>query len=197
MKRLIRKWWLLRELRKDCNGHVMTLDVGALQCNAKYVVAREALVLHVAKKSLTRFSWILWWRKKEDSVKLKKRINDYNSIFDSCIREDLVIIEKEGVLKDQKTGEILNPAGRPFFRTTDLGDDYISQFFYKTFLDNAYAKAIIIGLITAIITTFVGIYVKQIFKDINQPPVVNVYPNITSPDINPTINVYPNAQPNQ
>lgn len=193
MRRLIRKWWLLRELRKDCKGHNILLSVEALLHNIKHSVSRPDLLSYIGKKSIERFSWILLWRKKENQLKLKKRIDEYNSIYDESINEGLIHVEAPNTL--QENGQILNPPQRPFFRTTDRGDKYISQFWYRAIFGNAYAKAIITALVIAI----AGFYLKQILKDNNAPPVVNVYPNITTPTpiLNPTINVYPNAQTNR
>lgn len=172
--RIFRKWWLLRMLRRETKKHGMTLSVLELQFNKKHSVAREAMTIQLAHESVKRLSWLLVWRKKDNENKLKERLIEYNSIFDECGREELVYVEKENTLRNPDTPyEILNPPDRPFFRTTDLGDKYISEFWYKVLFDNAYAKAIITALVIAI----AGFYVKQILKD-NRPPVTNIYPTI-------------------
>ena len=44
----------------------------------------------LAYKSLRRLSWILWSRKKENLEKLKALIQEYNDIFEVCVKENYI-----------------------------------------------------------------------------------------------------------
>lgn len=165
MKRLFRKWWLLRKLNKECSAHTISLAINALLFGAKHVVAKDAF-LDTVTRSI----------KSENNR--KRKLMEYSSILDESIKEELVYTEQGGVPQ------------RPFCRTTHTGDKFVSLFLWKFFFDNAYSK----GILIAIIITYATLRIERIFEPPKvsvEPPVVNIYPNITSPDVYPTINVYP------
>jgi hypothetical protein len=99
MWRTIEKWWLLEHLRKAIAFHTKQQPVGRLSGGGKILLTQDFFITGtdtypgLAKKSLKRFSWILWWRKKENTEKLKGRIHEYNQIFEIC--------EKEGYIEMQ------------------------------------------------------------------------------------------------
>ena len=123
MIRIIKEWWLIRQLYAECQNHEKGLAEEVLIHNSRFVIARDAMIAQVAKNSIRRFSWILRWRRKINQEKLNKRIREYQSIMDTCLRDDYVCVDTNE-LKDD-SGVIIN-ANRPFIRTTDLGDSFMS-----------------------------------------------------------------------
>lgn len=140
--RLIRKWWLLSWVKKDCAAHSESQSTEFVLHN-RITISQSAFVLWLAKKSIHRFSWILRERKKDNAKKLNRRINEYNSIIAGCAKENYLGV-KEG------------NAGQAWIFTLPLGDDFIASFWYKTILENTYVKAIILAVITLITTYYVG-----------------------------------------
>ena len=159
MWRPIRKWWLLKELRNESRRHgVEKLSLKELYFNNRHTISRPDFIDQTVGKSIERLSWVLRWRKKGNENKSKKRAQEYNSIFDELIRQHFIHVEPEN---EVKFGDIiLNPKERPFVRTTDLGDEFISMFWWKIVIDNFYSRTIITGVVIGA----VGLYLAHIFK---------------------------------
>lgn len=194
MIRLFKKWWVLKGLRDESLQHGLDdLSLIDIQFGIKHRIVQWAIVKQLVAQSRIRFSWFLFWRKNINDKKEKKRSWEYSSILNEAKREELVYVV--GATDGRRIESNLNRPGDDWLITTDLGDKYIAEFWYKvlkaTFF-NAYAT----GIIVAIVIAISSYYIKQIFQDVNTPPIVNVYPDITLPEmkptINPIINVYPN-----
>jgi len=96
MIRFIKKWWLLRNLRKAISLHTNFSTIESLAMGKMVLLSQPFFIKGtddypgLVYKSLHRFSWILWWRKKDNPKKLKKRIQEYNEIFEVCVKESYI-----------------------------------------------------------------------------------------------------------
>jgi hypothetical protein len=90
---LVKKWWFLRQVDKNIRLHTLKSSLEDIAKGGRVLLGREFLIVGtdeypgIARKSLRRLSWILWWRRRENTKKLKKRIAEHNDIFDSCLRD--------------------------------------------------------------------------------------------------------------
>jgi len=116
MWKFIKKWWLLENLRKEISRHTRHCSIEELSMGETVLLAQSFFIadkredhLGLAYKSIRRFSWILWWRKKDNLEKLKRRIQEYNDIFQKCI--------EGGYIRMQQTEKGLMPI------TTSLADN--------------------------------------------------------------------------
>ncbi len=102
MWRFIKKWWILENLREKIAFHTVQQPIEKLSYGGKVLLTQDFFIkgtdqhLGIASKSVRRFSWILWWRKKENTEKLKKRIQEYNEIFEICVKEGYIEIQYMG-----------------------------------------------------------------------------------------------------
>jgi hypothetical protein len=97
----IKKWWLLENLRKEINRHSGFQTLEEVSSGRKVLISRHFFIAGNKEKSqypglAEKSFW--WWKKKykysEDE--LKKRIQEYNDIFEVCIKEGFIeIIEGE------------------------------------------------------------------------------------------------------
>ncbi|MFH1161858.1 MAG: hypothetical protein V1696_01090 [Candidatus Jorgensenbacteria bacterium] len=100
MWRFIKKWWVLQHLRKEIAFHTGQQPIEKLSSGGKILPTQDFFIKGtdaypgLAKKSVKRFSWILWWRKKENMEKLKKRIHEYNEIFEVCVKESYIEMQQ-------------------------------------------------------------------------------------------------------
>lgn len=96
MMRFIKKWWLLRHLRRAISLHTNFTPIEKLAMGNKVLLSQQFFIVGteqypgLAHKSLHRFSWILWCRKKDNPERLKKLIHEYNDIFEVCVKEDYI-----------------------------------------------------------------------------------------------------------
>jgi hypothetical protein len=189
MIRALRKWFALRELYNESKEWgLRKLSADEMALGGRHFIAVEAIIKQIIRKEIHKFSWWLFLTRKNKDKREKELSLYYSSLYSEAKREDLIKSAQSNSLIEN--GRILNPPERPFICTTDLGDKYISEFWYKVLkaiFFNAYATGIIIAIVVAIS----GYYIKKTFQDINPAPAVNVYPDITLPEINPVINVYP------
>jgi len=121
MIRLIKKWWILRHLKKDCIGHTIQ-QIPQFALNNQIFVSKDAVIEGLAKNSVRRFSWIPYWRAKDNPKKLSKRIQEYASIIAFCIGTDKFIKQK------------IRSDGMVVIRTTSLGDDFTMSTLLETIL---------------------------------------------------------------
>lgn len=100
MIRFIKRWWLLKNLRKATLLHTSFNSVENLAMGKKVLLAQHFLIVGAEKypglayKSLHRFSWILWYRRKDNPEKLKRRIQEYNDILEVCRKEGYIEIKQ-------------------------------------------------------------------------------------------------------
>lgn len=115
MWRTIKKWWLLQQLYKAISFHSGKESIETLAQGKRVLMTQNFFILGkeeypgIAQKSVKRFSKILWWRRKDNPKKLKKRIDEYNALFEACI--------DEGYIKVKETD-----SGTPMPTTTHLAD---------------------------------------------------------------------------
>lgn len=74
------------QLRRMSIRHTQVQTVDFVLSGKRIGLTRNFFVEEVAKKSLERFSRFLWWKKKYNQEKLKKRVNEYGLLIDSCLR---------------------------------------------------------------------------------------------------------------
>jgi len=90
----IKMWWFLKEFGKQLNLHTLLqedLSVGkVITSTSDFFIEGNDEWPGLAKRSSKRFSKILWWRKKNNPEKIKKRILEYNDIFISCINDGYI-----------------------------------------------------------------------------------------------------------
>ena len=90
---LIKKWWFLRQVNKHIRLHTLKEPLESIAKGQRVLLNREFLIVGtdgypgIARNSLRRFSWILWWRRKANPERLKKKIAEYNDIFEACLRD--------------------------------------------------------------------------------------------------------------
>lgn len=113
MIRFYKKWWFLRELRKESKNHSKEHPVDFFLQNNKIIIERAAFLKQVSAQWMRMFYNFLWWSEKFDEEKMKEVMNDFNSIIDSCISEDHWL------------DVVLNPDGRPFIRTNPKSEDIL------------------------------------------------------------------------
>jgi len=96
MGRFIKKWWLLENLRKEINRHsekqsLEEVSTGRVVLLSKrfFIAGRKDLPEYpgLAEKSFWRKGW---FKKKYSDNELKRRIQEYNDIFDVCVKEDYI-----------------------------------------------------------------------------------------------------------
>jgi len=138
-----------------------------------------------------RLSWLKFWEKEYDEEKLKVMKNNYWNIYETCVKEGYItktqgvkIVDGKNIIMEFPT--TCNPKSYNI-RGFPLG------YFQGLFLTYDKVWIAIGALIIAIIgsTFFANMFIK---KDVpqNPNPAIQIYPTITSPDVNPIINVYPN-----
>jgi|GEM_PF-3119785 len=180
-----KKWWLL-----GCHRRAERLYSTNGSNDGHRVLISQQLFIdgHAEHKGLIhkynplvrfRFSHLIFWRKEYNEYQLKVKRNTYNHIYEVCIKEGYIT-------KDEGTG----------FPTVANGKAYNIHGFplgYFTGLFSTYDKvwlaigALIIALIGS--SLIANVFTK---KETSAVPTVQVYPTITSPNVNPVINVYPN-----
>lgn len=120
-------WWLLREFGKQIERHTLLSSREIIKTG----VAIDSLQWFfldgtdqwpgLARRKAKRFSWILWWRKKDNPDKIKAKLVSYNDLFDSCVKEEYIIytsgnIPRKGPLYDESRGlaGLIQVAGKKF-----------------------------------------------------------------------------------
>jgi len=147
MWRIIKKWWLLQQLDKAIALHSEKESIERLSSGGKVLLTRSFFVVGtddyvgIARKSAERFSWILWQRK-NNPERLKKRIREYNTLFESCV--------KDGYIYMQPT-----EGGVPMPTPTNTADDVHGWFGLIQLLGNKFT--VVWGIITAVITFLIGL----------------------------------------
>lgn len=89
-------WWFLKKFGEQITLHTLLqpkekMSVGqVITSTSDFFIDGTDEWPGLARRSVKRFSKILWWRKKENLEKLKKRIEKYNQIFMSCFKEEYI-----------------------------------------------------------------------------------------------------------
>lgn len=92
----IKMWWFLKQFGKQLTTHTLLeprekLSVGGvITSSSNFFIDGTDEWPGLARRSSKRFSKILWWRRRDNLNKIKKRIVEYNDIFASCIREKYI-----------------------------------------------------------------------------------------------------------
>jgi hypothetical protein len=111
MWKFIKKWWFLKHLSKEIAKHTCIASVENLSRGNAVLLSQQFFIVGtkeypgLAMKSIHRFSWILRWRIKYNEKTLKKRIQEYNDIFNVCVEEGYIImkeVNKYGILVKEK-----------------------------------------------------------------------------------------------
>ena len=141
--RLIKKWWFLRQLHKDCLGHVANQPYETIKRGQDIGVSDEAFITYLANKSLKRLWLILLWRLRKNPKKLNKRTREYYALTTSCI--------------DKKYITPFSRNNQRFVKVSPLGEDFLGFFpLLQKLLSEYYLAWTIL-----IIPLLVGIYGSQ------------------------------------
>lgn len=153
MWRLIKKWWLLKQLDKAIALHTEKSTLADLSAGGK-VLLTQSFFIHgndkykgIARKSAERFSWILRWRK-HDEYRLKKKIRQCNALFESCVKDGYI--------------EIQIVQGQPMLALTNTADDIHGLFGLIQLLSSKFTIAW--GVIASIATFIIGLKWQEILN---------------------------------
>ncbi len=95
----IKMWWLLRHFGKQITTHTLEQtreyisSGGVILSTQTFFIDGTDAWPGLARKALKRFSPILWWRRKDNQKKIKKKIAEHNDIFDSCVKEKYISLQ--------------------------------------------------------------------------------------------------------
>jgi len=97
MWRFIKKWWFLQNLRNAITFHTSQQSMEKLHGGGKVLLTQDFFIIGtdaypgLAIRSVKRFYPILWWRRGgQDEKKIKKRVIEYNEIFEVCVKEGYI-----------------------------------------------------------------------------------------------------------
>lgn len=160
----IRKWWFLKQLRKAISHHTSFASLDDISRGAAVLLTESFFIVGkqnypgIAEKSIKRFSCILWWRKRINEKRLKKRIHEYYDMYNALL-EDRYIVKVKG---KGEAGEIEVPT------TATAKADSIYGIFglLQAILTNYYlAWIMVVGpIITLIIGAYNSVYVKGVIN---------------------------------
>ncbi len=174
------KRWLLENLKNDWQGSHLGVHLTLEQ------VINGAVNRHGIQKSayLRTLSDLPEVKSLSEQERIKK-LDHFESIIRECHGEGLI---------DIFDGRVGNGEPEACLKVSSKGYKWLDEFWLNLTVKNDWIKAIVIPLL---ILFFTWVLTKYVLKPAveNQPPVVNLYPTIQTPDVNvnPIINIYPNA----
>jgi hypothetical protein len=140
MIRTCKKWWLLRNLSNDCLGHITIQNTEEIKKGMWLGVDRTAYLDTLSK---------LPSNKKLNSEKLNIKLQEYNSIIESLIKDGYILLSPT----DKLSGRCLS--------VSYLGDDMLS---YTGLINLLWQKCLgVWGLIAWIITIILSIFLTTKF----------------------------------
>lgn len=96
MIRLVKKWWMLDQLRKAIARHSRKADYMDIAQGGSVLLTQWFFIAGrpenpeypgLARRSLTRFSRIIWWRRNPKEDNLKERVREYNDLFTEAVKD--------------------------------------------------------------------------------------------------------------
>ncbi len=150
MLRLFRKWRLIRRLYKECLRHVTKQGDGWVLMGKQVRVVKGAF----AQQTASRFPWKKFWGEEYKS----KKLNEINSLLDSCIADGLI----DSVRRDGDD--------RVFIRNSFKGDDFcgymdfLQEFFTR--YDKAWVR--IVGIIAPFVAFLAGLKASVVWTFLHQ-----------------------------